>query len=156
MNRLLVIYLLLLLSALSALSGCISTPQLPSVAADVEIVAEQSVTEIPLVGPVSEANAEISGLTWYKDWLILLPQYPSVVDNSLYALAKADIIAFLDGKIEGPLTPQPIALEAPALENLPNFEGVEAITFNGDDVYVTVETNQGAEMLGYMKPGWSI
>ncbi len=36
------------------------------------------------------------------------------------------------------------------------FEGVEAITFNGDDVYVTVETNQGAKMLGYMKPGWSI
>ncbi len=149
MRRLLAIHFVFL----SLLSGCQSTAELPPVPADVEIVAEQPVIEIPLTGPVGETDAEISGLAWYNDWLILLPQYPSVVDNSLYAVAKADIIAFLDGELESPFNPQPIPLDAPGLEDLPNYEGVEAIVFNGENVYITVESDQGSEMLGYLVAG---
>ena len=31
---------------------------------------------IPLTGPAAEFDSEISGLAWYKDTLLLLPQYP--------------------------------------------------------------------------------
>ncbi|MCP5095588.1 MAG: hypothetical protein GY943_08555 [Chloroflexi bacterium] len=149
MNRLLVVYFALLLTLL----GCQSAAELPSTGDDVPIVLEQPVTEIPLAGPVSAADAEVSGMTWYGDWLILLPQYPSVVEDSLYALAKADILAVLDGQQAGPITPQPIPFDTSAIESLPNFEGVEAIAFNGEDVYITIETDQGSTMAGYLIGG---
>lgn len=135
------------------LLGCWRNSELPAVPAHVKIVAEQSVIEIPMAGPVSKANAEVSGMTWYKDWLILLPQYPSVVENSLYAIHKSDLIAFIDDKREGPLTPRAIASNTADLEDLPNYEGVEAIAFNGETVYITVETDQGSEMAGYLVAG---
>ena len=103
MKRWYVIYFAVLL----ALSGCLGTAELPARPADVKIVSEQPVTEIPLAGPANQAKAEISGMAWYKDWLVLLPQYPSVVETSLYAIPKADIVAFLDGELAGPLTPNP-------------------------------------------------
>jgi hypothetical protein len=143
----------LALSLLPLHYGCRHKAELPAVPADVAIVSEQPVIEIPLNGPVSEANAEVSGITWYGDWLILLPQYPSVLGGSVYALAKADIIAFLDGEKEGPLTPRAIASNATDLEDLPDYEGLEAIVFEGRRVYVTIEADRGSEMVAYLVAG---
>lgn len=128
--------------------------------------AEAAPVEIPLAGPADDANAEFSGMAWFGDWLILLPQYPTFASNGedglLFALPKADILAFLDGSLPGPLTP----LEIPFIGNLgrqlSGFEGFEAITFSdatasgatdsGTNAYLTVETSPG-NMLGYLVSG---
>jgi hypothetical protein len=97
-------------------------------------------------------------MAWYGDHLILLPQYPGRFangdDGRLFALPKADIRAFLDGSLAGPLTPREIPLVAPGLaESITNFEGYEAITFVGDRAFLTVESGAGDPMMGYMVSG---
>jgi hypothetical protein len=62
-------------------------------------------------------------------------------------------VAFLDGTQDGPLTPQPIPLAAPGLAQLPGYEGLEAIVFDGEQVFVTIETSNGAPMMGYLVSG---
>jgi hypothetical protein len=116
-------------------------------------VREQPVQIIPLDGPIAAPEAEISGLAWCGDMLILLPQFPHRFDDQLFALPQAEIAAFLDGTQGGPLTPQPIPLAAPGLAQLPGYEGLEAIAFYGNQVFVTIETSGGAPMMGYLVAG---
>jgi hypothetical protein len=112
---------------------------------------------IPLAGPLASRRAEISGLAWYGDWLVLLPQFPWFHDRQqsfLYLLPKAEIGDFLDGRLAGPLTPQRIALEAPGIAvTMSGFEGFEAIAFAGDQVFVTVETSARGTMQGWLLRG---
>jgi hypothetical protein len=116
-------------------------------------VPEQAVQIIPLAGPLAAASAEISGLAWYGDMLILLPQFPQRFGDALFALPKAEIVAFLAGSLDGPLTPQPIPLLAPDLSQISGYEGLEAIAIAGDRVFVTIESSGGAPMMGYVVNG---
>jgi hypothetical protein len=116
-------------------------------------VSEQPVQIIPLDGPLAAASAEISGLAWFGDLLLLLPQFPRRFDNQLFALPKADILAVLDGRQSGPLTPQPIPLIAPGLTQLPGYDGLEAIAVRGNEVWATIEASGGDPMLGYLVNG---
>lgn len=105
------------------------------------------VAHVPLAitGPLLDANAEISGMAWHGDDLILLPQYPdfsgsySPESGFLYTLTKAEILAQLDGD-SAPLAPRPIPFSAPGL-TIAGFEGFEAIAFDGDTAFVTVEAS---------------
>lgn len=119
--------------------------------------AEQPVTLINLAGPIADKSAEISGLAWHGEDLILLPQYPERFGPGagiLFALPKTEIIAALDGKNSAPLTPQALELVAPGLkESIADFQGFEAIGFRGDQVFLTIEAGQGAEMHGYLVSG---
>ena len=134
------------------LSACSSPiPELTS-------VHEYSVITIPLAGPLANRNAEISGLAWYGDRLIILPQYPSFFtrsgDSTVFALPKADIVAFLDGTITGPLKPVPIPFIAPGLAaEIDGFEGYEAIAFRGDQAFLTIEAATKESMKGYLVSG---
>lgn len=118
---------------------------------------EQPVELIPLAGAVADASAEVSGLAWYGDSLILLPQYPERFgegDGVLFALPKADILNYLDGKSTAPLTPVSIKLNATGLkESIPNFQGYEAIGFHGNQVFMTIEAGKDADMRGYLVSG---
>jgi hypothetical protein len=72
--------------------------------------ADQDIVPSPLYGPIALSDAEVSGMAWYDDYLILLPQYTSRFtgpgrEGSIFALPKADIIAFLDGRRTDPLDP---------------------------------------------------
>lgn len=116
-------------------------------------VTEAPVIEIPISGPLSDAKAEISGLAWYGENLILLPQYPSRFDNHLFYLPKQDVIAFLDGTLADPLTPQQIPFIAPDLLQIKDYEGLEAVAFYNDQIFVTSETGGGDPMLGYLIAG---
>lgn len=112
------------------------------------------VTNIPLRGPLTSARAEISGLAWYGDTLILLPQYPGRFDQQLFALHKADIVDFLLGNYTEPLQPWPIPLnEQGVLDQIWGFDGYEALTFVGDAIYLTVETKQSQGASGYLVRG---
>lgn len=119
---------------------------------------ENPVVEIPLAGPVASDQAELSGLAWYGDYLIILPQYPDFNsdqgDGFVFALPRTDIIAFLDGQISQPLEPRPIQFIAPGLKgSITGFQGYEAIAFIGEDVFVTIETRAAGGMLGYLVKG---
>lgn len=122
------------------------------------VLEEQPVNSLTLAGPLADAKAEISGLAWYEDHLILLPQYPNFSDESgdgfLYSLPKAEIIAYLDGTGKTELEPQPIKLIAPGLANqIQNFQGFESIGFSGSKVFLTIEAGDGTDMQGYLISG---
>jgi hypothetical protein len=120
--------------------------------------AEVEIRPIPLTGPAAEAEAEFSGMAWYGDHLILLPQYPGRFeggdDGALLTLPRAEIVAFLDGTLDSSLTPSPLPLAAPGLAGtIRGFEGYEAIAFDGDRAYLTIEASPGASMRGYLVAG---
>lgn len=118
---------------------------------------EQPVTILPLSGPIADPSAELSGLGWYHDKLILLPQYPDRFadgDGALFFLPKENIVAALDGTHQTPLEPTLVHLIAPGLkESIPNFQGFEAIGFHGDQVFMTIEAGEGIDMHGYLISG---
>ena len=98
-------YLLLLLSLTLLACTRTSTPT-----TEVTGSAETPVIVIPLRGPASRSNAEISGLAWHGEDLILLPQYPARCGNALYTLSQQELLDFLDGTQTAPLEPRPIPL----------------------------------------------
>lgn len=120
--------------------------------------AEVAVVPIPLAGPAAQRNAELSGLEWYGDTLILLPQYPAFLQDgssALYALPRAEIVAYLNGEVPGPLEPRPVTfVDWGVPEALPGFEGYESIAFAGDRVYVTSEVTDGSGTAAYLIGGW--
>jgi hypothetical protein len=117
---------------------------------------EQDIIPIPIDGPLATPETEVSGMAWYGEYLIFLPQFPSRFaqpgsDGSLYALPKAEIIAFLDGNHTTPLNPIAIPFIAPGLEDLIyGFEGFEAIAFSGERAYFTIEAHSGAPMVALL------
>ncbi len=71
---------------------------------------EAPVQVIPLKGPIASPDAQISGMAWYGDTLVILPQYPERIfpqtgAASVFALSKQDILDYLSGSLIGPLTP---------------------------------------------------
>jgi hypothetical protein len=118
---------------------------------------DAAVQAIPISGPAVESQAKFSGMAWYSDTLILLPKYPDKFGNgsngAVFTLTKADILAFLDGKIPGPLEPAPVPLVDSGLASrIKGFEGYEAIAVQGNRVYLTVEARPNG-MLGYLLSG---
>jgi hypothetical protein len=116
------------------------------------------VTEIPLSGPLTQPDAQVSGLAWYGDYLILLPQYPdfSVKDGegAIYALPRGDLLATLEGATAGPLLPLPIPFVAPSLaDEIDGYEGYEAIAFLGDRAFLTIEADTASGMRAYLVSG---
>lgn len=120
---------------------------------------EIPVLTIPLAGPIKSDNAEISGMAWYEDRLILLPQYPEKFitvtgSHSLFALSKEKILAYFAGSSNQPLTPQQIPIDTKAIsEQIPGYEGFEAIAFDGQIVYLTIEASDRGSMMGYIVKG---
>lgn len=115
---------------------------------------EQQVALIPLAGPLAVRDAEISAMAWYRDALILVPQYPHKFGNALYALPKADILAFLDGALAGPLEPAPIPLDAGNLrQEIYRYQGFEAIAFVEDQVFLTIESGGARDTMSYLVGG---
>jgi hypothetical protein len=98
-------------------------------------------------------------MAWYGDTLIILPQYPerklTKSDKpALFALTRKDILDYLAGSIIDPLTPSRIPFNAfDIASQIPGYEGYEAIAFDGDRVYLTIEANDNGTMHGFMVNG---
>jgi hypothetical protein len=150
--------ILLLLVAFVCL-GCSAGGQTSPKSALQPTLVEQPVISIPLKGPIADRNAEVSGLAWYGEYLIFLPQYPNFSsgykgDGFLYALPKADIVALLDGRSNSPLEPVAIPLNDSVLRaQIKNYQGFEAIGFSGERVFLTIEAGEGSDMHGYLVAG---
>jgi hypothetical protein len=148
-----------LLPTMSAHPAATATPTNPLPTVTPSGPPEVAPLPIPLAGPAAQRNAEFSGMAWYRDTLILLPQYPDyfTLDGQgvLFGLPKADLLAFLDGAMPGPLQPFEIPFSAAGLADaLPGFEGYEAIAFDGERAYLTVEAETWSDSSGYLVAGW--
>ena len=49
---------------------------------------ERKVVEIPLGGSANDRSLEMSSLTWFKDELVLMPQYIDYDDPAFYVIKK--------------------------------------------------------------------
>lgn len=105
---------------------------------------------ITLNGDITSPDQEISGLAWYNDNLILLPQYP---EDRIYSIPKRQIIAFLDSSLST-ILPNEIKWNSSGLDkHISGFEGYESIIFNDDTVYVTIEVERQGENSGFIARG---
>ena len=125
-------------------------------------LAELPVQLIPLAGPIDHPEAELSGLAWDHETLLLLPQYPERFklstaadsDGAIFALSKSDILAYLDGKNNTALNPRLIPIYAPGLkQKLSGYEGYELVLVSGERIYFTIETHQIGGMVGILLAG---
>ena len=121
-------------------------------------IEEIEILEIPLPEPINIPDAEISGMDWYEDKLVLLPQYPGRFEidgfGSLFVIEKDDIIDYIGNPDGDPISIERIKFDDGGIsKQLKGFEGFESIAFHGNHFYVTVETKPGASMLGYVYRG---
>ncbi len=151
------------------LAGCTSNSAQQGPLSDVPpalrgTAPEQAVILLPLGGPLQSENAELSGLAWYGEHLVMLPQYPGWENADapcVYTVSKAEVLARLEHTASEPLAPRCIRFDSGGVEKrIPGFEGYEAIQFAGDQAYLTVETRQrtgkGFLVTGRIAPDLSV
>jgi hypothetical protein len=145
-------------SATPATATSPAAPSSPSPPLPVEGSGEILITPIALAGPLAAVNSEISGMAWYSDTLLLLPQYPGRFQaegqaGALFSLSRADLLAAVAGA-PGPLTPQAQPFNDQGLEDrIPGFEGYEAVAISGDRIFLLMEARQAGRICGYLIGG---
>ncbi|MEM1041233.1 MAG: hypothetical protein AAGI91_01250 [Bacteroidota bacterium] len=153
----------LLLVFLLALAACRSADPPPAAPAEAEV------QRLPLAGPCAAPLAELSGLAWFGDDLVLLPQYPGRLSaasdtldaegegrrtGALCVLARADLVAFVERRYRGVLRPRLVPFETAGVAGqAEGYEGYEAIAFRGDRVYLAIESAKSEAMQGYLVEG---
>lgn len=154
-KRFLVIYLAALIFAVSS---CQQLEYLQNSTTELNEANEYKIKEIKLTGAASLAEAELSGMTWFKEDLIILPQYPfdygENTRGKIYKINKKRILDFIEGKNINPIEPVEIIIHGEGLTKFnKNGSGYEAITFIGNDVYLAIEFEENNEMNGYVVKG---
>lgn len=116
---------------------------------------EQPIVLLPLPDILGSASLEISAMDWFGDQLILVPQYPELFDNQLFAIPRQQIIETIAGSRTDDLDVTPIPIDSGLLRlRIPRFYGgFEAIAFTDDRVYLTVEGGTSRDMAGYVVSG---
>ena len=110
--------------------------------------------EILLTGEATERSLEMSGLAWYNDYLILMPQYVNESKPRFYYLKKSTINNWLNGNREKPLNPSKIDIIMPDYFNsIKGYQGFEAICFIGNKAYLIIETKNSDLMQSFIVKG---
>jgi len=110
--------------------------------------ASSALVELPLAGPAAKPLSELSSLAWHGDQLYLAPENAR---EGLFVLEHDAIAAAVDGKSDAPLTPAPVPFVNPeVLRAVPHFDGIEAIVFDGDRLWLAVESRNGCDMAAYL------
>ena len=110
--------------------------------------------EILLTGEATERSLEMSGLAWYNDYLILMPQYVNESKPRFYYLKKSTINNWLNGDKEKPLNPSKIDIIMPDYFNsIKGYQGFEAICFIGNKAYLIIETKNNDSMQSFIVKG---
>ena len=110
--------------------------------------------EIPLQGEAADRSLEMSGLAWYGDYLILMPQYVNKKAPGFYFLSKKKINEWLDGDRSKALKPGKIDLIVPDYDNaIGGYQGFEGLCFSGNKVYLLMESKNDGVMSSYIVTG---
>lgn len=99
---------------------------------------------LPLALPVAADRAEFSGMDWWGDRLVLLPQYPGVFGadgrGALLTIDRARLARAIDGSDTSAIVPDLLPFDDGAIgDRFAGWDGYEAIAFAGDRVFVAVE-----------------
>ena len=109
---------------------------------------ETNVQEIKLSGLITDGNQEISGMDWYQDRLFLLPEN---LGGFLFAIPKIEILNSIKSNEKMSITPKQTRFITPDYKNLINgFDGFEAIAFNGNKVFISIEAEHNEKMNSYI------
>jgi hypothetical protein len=133
---------------------CGQTKELPQ-----KKISGTQIIQIPLEGDIAKRGAEISGLSWYMDQLIILPQYPDRFSegdySSIFRIPKKEILDYLDQETpSSPLSVKRIVFDEKEIpDRLPWFQGYESIVFVRNRVYLTIEINQKRAMQALLAEG---
>ena len=112
---------------------------------------EAKVQEIKLSGLITDREQEISGMDWYQDRLFLLPEN---IGGFLFSISKGEVLNAIKSGKELPITPKKTRFKTPDYSSLINgFDGFEAIAFNRDKIYITIEAEHDGEMVSYLAWG---
>ena len=104
-----------------------------------------------LSGLITNPKQEISGMDLYNDQIMLLPEN---LGGFLYMISKDEILNALEKKDRILIEPKQPAFHTPDYsKSIPGFEGLEAIAFNGNNVYITLESKDDKMMRGYLAWG---
>jgi len=113
-----------------------------------------------LQGALTEPAAEISGLAWHGELLVLLPQYPDFDTDrrqnpaALFGVRRGELLARIRGRESTPLPHEEIAVRGlEACRRLPGFEGFEAIAVQGDTAWLLVEARHKGRMRAWLLQG---
>ena len=110
--------------------------------------------EIPLKGEAAERNLEMSGLAWYGDNLILMPQYVNKEAPGFYFLKKDQINNWLESDRVDALIPEKIDLIFPNFDDgIDGFQGFEAVCFSGNNAYMVMESKDDDIMHSFLVSG---
>ena len=102
-----------------------------------EQTVERTPTLLKIGGPMKNSDEEISGMDWYNDNLILLPEN---LNGYVFAIKKAELDSRINGNDTTTIFPEQIKLNTPNYKELvPGFDSFEAIAFRGYEVYLTIE-----------------
>lgn len=143
-------YIFLLIILLCFMLTCQSSDKL-----EYKISApEVKVKYLPLNGPAAKPSAEISGLAWFRDWLILLPQYPDRFQSQIFYIEKELILHAINQSPPQPITPKKITIKGISkIQKMDGYQGFEAVCFSGDNVFLTVELNFGDSCSAFIVKG---
>ncbi|MCB1183494.1 hypothetical protein KDM41_08670 [bacterium] len=113
---------------------------------------------LDLAGPLADPRAEVSGMTWKGDTLVVLPQDPTLFAGAgqlgFFVMTRTQLLAALDDPAARPLTARQVNCLAPGLSRIvKGFDGLEAMGLLGDRCYLTVEAGDETGMAGYLACG---
>ncbi len=123
------------------------------------IEKNSNLIHIQLEGDLAERRLEASGLTWYNNNLIILPQFPhkwdDQFDGAIYFIPKERIESYLNGENKSPIVGEKILFVAEGLDEIGKRRGsgYEAITFIADSVYLSIESVNSGESTSYIVNG---
>jgi hypothetical protein len=112
------------------------------------IPPEARVYRYRLAYPERFDGDEFSGLAWYGDTLVLLPQFPR---RSLYTIDKEPLLQHVGTSQPTQVGTLPFQLNGEL--DIPGFQGYEAIAFYEDTVYLTIESGSGGRMHSHLISG---
>ncbi|RZP23918.1 hypothetical protein EVA24_04275 [bacterium] len=102
-----------------------------------EQTVERTPTLLKIGGPMKNSDEEVSGMDWYNDNLILLPEN---LNGYVFTIKKAELDSRINGNDTTTIFPEQIKLNTPNYKELvPGFDSFEGIAFRGYEVYLTIE-----------------
>jgi len=109
-----------------------------------------AVKPLPLVEHAAASYHEYSGLDWWGDYLVLLPEDP----DALTLLRRDDLAKAIASDDPQPLRDSALPIAEPdRFRDTPCFDGLEAIAIRGNDVWVVTENRCVCEMSAYLLHG---
>lgn len=111
---------------------------------DADYPSESAPRIIPLAAPLNQRGAEVSGMAWLGDTLVIMPQYTNFADAGVhqwYTLPGEEIVAWIRGEIDGPLTPDALPVITNGVPfSIAGYEGFESLAFDqAGKVFLTSE-----------------